>query len=86
MYPFHIMIKEMIKISTIRVFSDYLEVTCRECGGKFLEEEPFGGVVLNFNCPICGKKTDRKDYSHQFMSGRYFDDDHDDESIIIVKI
>ena len=53
-----------------------------------MEEEPFGGVALNFICPLCGKKTDRKDYSNQFMSGRYFDDrdDRDNESIIIVKI
>lgn len=57
---------------TIQVYADgVLQIICINCAEKYTEQEPFGGVMVDWCCPCCRKTQSRGDYSNVFMQRPY---------------
>lgn len=57
---------------TIQVYADgVLQIICINCAEKYTEQEPFGGVLVDWCCPCC-RETQRNSTRGTTNGYRYY--------------
>lgn len=55
----------------IQIYVDVMIITCHDCEIQHQEEEPLGGVLVEWHCPHCGKRQKRENYVNEFFDQSY---------------